>query len=136
MSKDFEPIFDKPYGPSQRDWGMQRAEHELLCEMCGNEVFGSEDMPVDWTMIGDRQLVDSCCGKLLDDVYESLGEKFVRTYLANFAQNPTALRFSTFRGFTLPSFLEQARDNIRKTSIDVGKVTKLSNQIKDKGVVD
>src|SRR3989344_2280850 len=132
MTERLEPVFDKPYGPSQmRDisWGNNKSYHGLDCQMCGTTNNGTEDVPLTWSFIGDRQLVDSCCGKLLDDIYVTLGERFMEAYLGAFSRNPTNPRFSFFRGYQLPAALEVATQTISETTTAIGRLDRLTKEV-------
>ena len=52
------------------------------------------------------QLVEPCCGALIDQLYQEFREKFVLQYLKDFAEDPTNPEFHIFRQALLESLMD------------------------------
>lgn len=84
-----------PWGASERRWASIGTFHPT-CEVCGTEwperevSYGIVFLP------GRQQLVEECCGRLLDELYEELGERFALEFLKDVERKPTDPRFSYF----------------------------------------
>jgi len=66
------------------------------------------------------QVVEECCGVILDRVYRESGEEFVLAFLREFAENPAASRFFVLRR-VLVDKLEKAAKILDKVAAEVGK---------------
>jgi len=65
----------------------------ITCEACGKVHPRREDESYTVSVFLDRQIVEECCGAILDKVYEESGETFCLAFLEEFAENPTDPRF-------------------------------------------
>ena len=102
------PLLQKPAGASDRRWGTSGTESAVSCEVCGTDWPETADGE-GYTLshLFGLQLVEECCGKLLDNLYEGFGEPFSMAFLERFAEDPLAPGFNFLR-FCLPSILQGA----------------------------
>ncbi|MFH0852194.1 MAG: hypothetical protein V1845_01120 [bacterium] len=94
----------KPYGPSKlgvcfrtqwnnESWG---TDGPILCEVCGRTHPRRTDETYVVSRFLGRQVVEECCGAVLDRVYQESGEEFATAFIREFADNPTNPRFYIF----------------------------------------
>ncbi len=119
-------IFDKPAGESQRQWCNQHMSTEggPLCEVCGTE------WPEGTSVILDRflglQLVEECCGRLFDVLYQEIGEEFCQAFLEDFAKNPTDAQFSV-----LKIILKDLPKKLRARAQETTEIAEVAEKIAD-----
>lgn len=124
-------LFNKPVGPSEIPescfgWNnICTGSLDALCEVCGTVWEGQE--PTVSIFLG-LQLVEPCCGALLDRVYTESGEEFALQFLHDFAQDPTNPRFYIFRD-ALPEELQKAKSKLEEVSDKVSQATDLAQEI-------
>lgn len=85
----------QPLQESRLPWGTAgHAPDEMQC-ICGSTWdIRSGGFHVS-TFFG-IELVDECCGSILDELYTGFGEHFARKFLEEFAANPSDPRFGLF----------------------------------------
>ncbi len=118
-------IVQKPAGPSERKWNNQSSssDRDVLCEVCGTNA--SEDQ----SSIIDRflglQLVEECCGRLIDRLFEEFGEEFCLAFLEEFTENPTDPRFIILKMALkeMPNKLQEKSKEIIETSEAIEKIS-------------
>jgi len=96
---DKKPFLEKPFGGSEYPWNNRHMGTETAyCEICGTNC--ESDGPDAETLTIDvflgHQMVERCCGGLLDVIYEESGEEFAIRFLKEFSKNPFDPRFATF----------------------------------------
>lgn len=90
-------LFSKPFGPSSRIWAnmLTSTTREVICEACG--TVHKERKTDDDTRVLSRvfglQIVEECCGGIIDVVYKELRNEFFTARLEEFAENPIDLSF-------------------------------------------
>ena len=124
--KELKPIFKKPYGASQtkHSFGHSSTEGPILCDLCGttHPNRSKENYSYAWGTILDRQYVEECCGKFVEDLYEQFSCSFVEAFLEDFSENPTDSRFGLFRHM-LPEVMEEARKKLNEAKLAIESVT-------------
>jgi len=117
------PLVKKPMGPSKlgRSFGTNwnnwsfGTDGPVLCEICGtNHPMRKEDSYIVSKFLG-CQVVEECCGAILDMLYKESGEEFTEAFLEEFAKNPTSPRFSMLLT-TLYEVCTKAHDTTLKTA--------------------
>jgi len=108
----------KPLGENEIYWNNNHmgTTRTVACEICGTEhpeLDPNDDSRIISTFLG-RQVVEECCGGIIDIVFKESGEEITRAYLKEFAENPTSPEFYIFRE-VLVETLKKAKENIRKT---------------------
>ncbi|OGZ34268.1 MAG: hypothetical protein A2Y98_00160 [Candidatus Portnoybacteria bacterium RBG_19FT_COMBO_36_7] len=96
------PLLEKPIGESKlgRSFGTNwnnwawGSDGPVLCEICGTKHPKREDDSYIISKFLGMQVVEECCGAILDRVYRESGEEFTVAFLEEFANNPTSPRFS------------------------------------------
>lgn len=84
-------IFKKPVGGSDHHWNNDHSgtSRAVTCEICGTN---HKELDFNTTRTLDvflgRQLVEDCCGKLIDVIYEEYKSVFFDRFLKEFIQNP------------------------------------------------
>jgi len=116
--KKLMPLAKKPLGESTIYWCNERVRttRAVTCEICGTEFpeLGLEDDGYTISTFLGRQVVEECCGRIIDIIFRESGEEIAKAYLKEFAENPTDPRFSFFRD-VLAGTLKEAKENIRRT---------------------
>jgi hypothetical protein len=102
-----EPLFKKPFGGSKYPYNNRHmGSCYAYCEICGTTSKADSDTE---TFALDNflglQIVEECCGGLLDLIYEEFGEEFAIRFLKEFLKDPLNPRFAIFsivmnEGFT------------------------------------
>jgi len=119
-------LFSEPVGPSAHEWsnqGLAVYESGATCGLCGTEYpgvdFESGNSSITISCFLGRQVVEDCCGRVLDLVYKESGEVMARKFLEDFAKNPTdQMRFLGFASF-LSRCLQEANDNLQTVTEEV-----------------
>lgn len=107
------PPLSHPAGSSQRRWGSEGTKREdVLCGMCGTTQEGHENT---LNRVLGRQIVEGCCGAVIDVLYQEHGEDFAVAFLDELAKDPTNPRFGFFRR-KLVETLKRAQENIQEVS--------------------
>lgn len=99
MKKTKEPLFKKPQGTSRLGpltnghWGETITDRRIVsCEICGSTRRPKEPVSLNWFL--DRQMVEECCGQVLDDIFKSHGLAFTLRVLENFKRSPDDPKFT------------------------------------------
>ncbi len=110
MEKSKGKLFLKPVGGSEHTWNNSHfgTTGPVTCEGCGtehNELDISASSRIIDQLLG-VQIVEECCGKAIDMLYNEFGEEFFEKFLAEYAENPLSPRFA-FVGATINNALGQ-----------------------------
>lgn len=121
-------IIQKPAGPSERKWNNESrsSDRDVLCEVCGTNAPENESSIVD-RFLG-LQLVEKCCGKLIDRLFEEFGKEFCLAFLEDFCENPTDPRFAI-----LKMILKEMPEKLK---VKCQEITEVSDALKEIPVVD
>ncbi len=100
-----KPILSKPAGEStlgSYGGGYWNNEHHgtdgpITCEICGTDHPEDKDGGYMVSTFLGLQVVEECCGRVLDVVYGESGQEFCQRYLEEFADNPADPRYFIFR---------------------------------------
>ena len=129
------PIVSKPLGESEipgGGFGWNNRHHgtdgPVKCEFCGTNHPERKDQSYTVDKVLGLQLIEECCGKAIDILYEELAEDFTDTYLEEFAKNPTDLRFCFFLD-KLSKVLETAAKKVNETSAGISKNKEVLSKI-------
>lgn len=118
------PLLEKPIGPSKlgngsgtnwNNWYFN-TDGPALCEICGTMHPKRNDGPYIISKFLGMQVVEECCGEILDRVYRESGEQFAIAFLKEFAKNPTSPRFQIFL-----MKLNEAMIQARKVALETAK---------------
>lgn len=129
--KKIEIKVDGPLGPSERgsgfgtDWNNTSTgtDGPVTCEICGTHHPLRKDESYTLSMFLGKQVVEECCGAILDVVYAESGEEFTEKFLKEFSENPTGCGFLTFRS-VLFNCLSKAQEVISEVSREVDAAAK------------
>jgi len=113
----------KPMGPSKlgsfggsqwnnHHWG---TDGPILCEICGTTHPERKEETYTVSIFLGHQVVEECCGEILDKIYQESGEEFAIAFLEEFAQNPTSPRFSMLL-VTLEEVCRKAQEVAEETA--------------------
>jgi len=124
-------LLEKPAGPTELGKGFKGCwnnrhmgtDGPILCEICGTEHPERKDESYIVSRFLNKQVVEECCGAIIDCVYREFAEEFAEAFLIEFAENPTNIRFHLFVQH-LQNCLSKAEKNIG----DVHKHVVLSQQ--------
>ena len=119
------PLLEEPIGPSKlgRSFGTNwnnwsfGTDGPILCEICGTTHPKRDDDAYIVSKFLDMQVVEECCGEILDRVYRESGEEFAIAFLKEFANNPTSPRFQIFL-----MELNDATIQAQKTALEIAKL--------------
>jgi hypothetical protein len=118
------PFVKKPMGPSKfgsgfgpywNNWDL-KTDGPVTCEICGTE---HPIQPGNGYMVSKflgYDVVEECCGEIIDKVYKESGEQFAIAFLEEFAKNPTSPRFSI-----LLMTLNEVSIKAREATLDIIK---------------
>jgi hypothetical protein len=100
MSK---PLLKKPLGPSKlgrgfgTDWNNRGTGTlaAVVCEICGTEHAELDESETSRTISNflGYQIVEECCGAILDAVYRESGEQFAIAFIEEFSDNPADFKY-------------------------------------------
>ena len=125
-----------PLGPSElgkrfganwnnESWG---TDGPITCEICGtNHPERKEQSYIISTFLG-HQVVEECCGAILDAVYCESGHVFIDAFLEEFSENPTAPRFLILLDVINTALIEASR-RISETGMQVSGALKKSSNL-------
>jgi hypothetical protein len=127
-----KPLMKKPVGPSKlghgfgTDWNNQGIGTlaVVVCEICGTKHPKLDDSETSRTIsrFMDYQVVEECCGGIIDHVYLELGREFAIAFLEEFADNPGDSRFYMLR-CTLVDTSKKAQQNLAEVSGQVAEIS-------------
>lgn len=91
------PMVFKPLGPSKfgkgfgTDWNNlhKGTDGPVACEICGTKHPKRQDETYTISLFLNKEVVEECCGAILDLVYRESGDVFTSAFLEEFAENPT-----------------------------------------------
>jgi len=118
-----KPLLKKPFGGSKYLWNnCNMGTSSAYCEVCGtNSRVDSESTSLTIDNFLGYQMVEECCGGLLDLLYEEFGKEFATRFFKEFSEDPFDPRFAVFlmvmqTGFahiekTASELSEQAKKN-------------------------
>lgn len=95
MSK-IRRMFEAPVGGSDHHWSNDHCatSRAVTCEICGTE---HDELDFNTTRTLDiflgQQLVEDCCGKIIDIIYKEYKRVFFARFLEEFKLNPLAYPF-------------------------------------------
>jgi len=120
-------LFSKPFGPTERDWGeIRHGTDEATCELCGKHWSAEE---VGYTIIVSRflgrQVVEACCGRVLDVVFMERGYDITLEFIKNYAENPSHGGYAMFVD-VLSDCLKKAKNNLQE---NLKKVKEAENDL-------
>ena len=128
-----KPLMKKPVGPSElghgfgTDWNNQGigSLRAVTCEICGTEHPEIEESETSRTIsrfLG-YQVVEECCGAIIDYVYRELGEVFAIAIIEEFANDPSASKFYILLE-TIKGAMKEAAKKLAEASEQVGEISK------------
>lgn len=132
MSK---PMVSKPFGPSKLgksfgpNWNnLNKGVYgPVICEVCGTEHERTEDETYTISLFLGRELVEECCGSLIDQVYVESGSNFITAFLGEFVDNPMGFKF-----FSLIDDIKNTLEEVaKKLAVAKDKTEKVLEQIKE-----
>lgn len=94
----------------------------LTCEICGTGYLEDNEGYTISRFLG-REVVEDCCGAILDMVYKESGEEFAIAFLEEFAENPADPRFFCLLE-VLKRILPKAKRKLEETEGKVEKALK------------
>lgn len=108
-----KPLFSKPVGESKRFWNNLHAGScgGEICGLCGTEWPEGEDV-IRGRFLG-YEIVEDCCGRVFDIVFEELGDEITREYLKDFSENPLDFKFVSLLDY-ISEAIEKARQKAEK----------------------
>lgn len=110
----YSPARKTPAGPSEvfkNGCGAVLNLAVSTCEICGKVHPENRHA----TRFIHRKMVLSCCGRLLDETYEELGQLFCVTFLKEFSKDPNSPKFALLREM-LPSIFADFMRKIESQS--------------------
>lgn len=121
-------MISKPMGQTQHGYSWCNAQtgttRAVTCEICGTaflERAHGDDLHLA-NFLG-RQVVLECCGKIIDLAYDEMGESFATEFLDDYANDPTNIRFGTFR-YAISGCVQKAKEVIVKALRDIKTIEK------------
>lgn len=125
-----KPLLEKPFGGSEYPWNNRHMGTETaFCEVCGTNCKSdgpdAESLTID-VFLG-RQMVEGCCGKLLDVLYEESGEEFAIRFIKEFSKDPSNPKFLMLR-----VLMEDAFASLDKKLTEMKKQNKKNQLILDR----
>jgi len=122
-------LFTQPAGPSKRRWNNVHwaSDGDILCEACGTPAPKDAKSSIVDRIFG-FQLVEECCGKTIDVLYEELGEEFCQAFLEDFAKDPTNPQFSILK-MILKDLPKKLRVKAKKTNESADSVEQITSEI-------
>lgn len=97
----------------------------VTCQICGKkypELPENDDGLMISIFLG-REVVEECCGAIIDWVYKESGEEFAIRFLEEFSENPGDPRFSVFR-MELGDCLAKATKKATEVNDEVGVINR------------
>mgnify|MGYP001607024239 FL=1 len=124
------PLLKKPAGPTKFDWNLDHfgTSGPITCEACGtNHPENQDGSYIISTFLG-LQIVEQCCGAIIDKSYQSADEVFATRFLKEFAENPGDPRFKMFSS-ALESSLSEAEKRLNDKLREVETAKKAAQSI-------
>ena len=125
-----KPLSKKPLGESERGWNTLEVgtDGPVHCEICGTDHPENLDQSYWLSEFLGFQVVDSCCGNIIDQAYDDLGRSFAFAFLKEFAENPTDIRFHAFR-FALQEAMEEAAKKLTEVRKQVAEISEAAEKL-------
>jgi|GEM_PF-2488146 len=127
-----KPLMREPVGPSKLGhgfgtyWNNQGGgtTRAVVCEICGTLHPGLHENEISRTISNflDYQVVEECCGAIIDFVYEELGENFAIAFVEDLAKNPTDFRFHLFLSIAKRA-MKEAKKALAETGETVAEIS-------------
>lgn len=118
-------LFSKPFGESEYRWNTSGmlTTGALTREACGTnhpERDHDDESYIIIHFLGLR-VIQQCCGKVLDVVYDTLLPEIIRRLLKEFAENPLDSQYEDFRS-ELRAALAKAKRNAKGLAGEAGEL--------------
>lgn len=133
-----KPLLKKPLGPSKlghgfgTDWNNQSigTTGAVVCEICGTEHPEIDDSEISRTISRflDYQVVEECCGAILDRVYRESGEQFAIAFVEEFADNPADSKYHILL-VVIKKAMEKAQKKLAEASETVAEISEVAEKI-------
>lgn len=125
-----KPLVKKPMGASKHGWNSLQigTDGPVRCEICGTDHPENRDQSYHLSELLGFQVVDQCCGSIIDRAYLELRKVFTLAFLEEFAENPGDNRFYTLR-HNLIDVVEKAQKNLAEVGNQVGEISRAMNTI-------
>lgn len=122
------PLSPNPMGAGERGWNTLGVSTDgpVRCEICGTNYPENREQSYYLSELLGFQVVDHCCGGIIDSVYLELGKVFTIAYLEEFAENPSDSRFFTLR-YTLVDLMKKAKQRLAEVSDQVAEISEAAN---------
>ncbi len=78
---------------NNESWG---TDGPILCEICGRTHPRRTNETYIVSRFLGKQVVEECCGAILDRVYQESGEEYATAFIREFANDPANPRFYIF----------------------------------------
>lgn len=135
--KKIEIKVPSPLGPSVKGRGFGKHWNNILsgtcgpviCGICGTKHPENTDESYIISMFLGKEVVEKCCGAILDQVYVESGEEFAQTFIEEFSENPTGTRFFGFGRFLIDK-LRKAKSTLRGIEGETDKALKAAAELK------
>jgi len=131
-----KPLAKKPIGASEHGWNTIQigTDGPVQCEICGVVHPENREQSYHLSEFLGFQVVDQCCGSIIDRVYRELGKVFAFAFMEEFAENPGDIRFYTLR-CVLNDALKKAAKKLAEVSRQVAEISEAVNTISEQGGV-
>jgi len=133
-----KPLVKEPLGSSKlghgfgTDWNNRGIGTlaAVTCEICGTQHPELDQNEGSRTISAflDYQVVEECCGAIIDRVYQESGEQFAIAFIEEFANNPTASEFYILLE-TIKGAMKKAREKLAEVGDQVGEISRAVNTI-------
>lgn len=130
-----KPLFGKPVGSSELGGKLGKywspvmrigTERSVICEICGTiHLAGNIYTPRSFLGL---QMIEECCGALIDRIYSELCEEFAIAFLTDFSEEPTADKYKIFI-FVLKQALQDAKKKLAKTTEAVSEISEAAEAL-------
>lgn len=118
-----KPLFKKSVGGSDYHWNNNHhgTSRTVTCELCGTK---HKKLDFDTTRTLDiflgQQLVEDCCGKLIDILYEEYKRVFFDRFIKEFELNPLAYPFLVAKiNAAVKEVNKKAKELVNNTDMDI-----------------
>lgn len=134
---DKKPLFGKPVGPSELGkgfgtcWNNQDGTtRAVVCEICGTKHVELDENEISRTIsrFMDYQVVEECCGAVIDHVYRELGEEFAIAFIEEFADNPADFKYHILL-VTIKNAMKKTAKKLAEVSEEVAEISEVAETI-------
>ena len=121
-----KPLLKKPFGGSKYHWNnLHIGICSAYCGVCGKTTtVDSESASLTIDNFLGYQMVEGCCGGLLDLLYEESGEEFATRFFKEFSKDPFDPKFAVFLMVIKDTFA-----HIEKTAGELSEQVKKNQSI-------